>query len=166
MSEDLFKRVDLTVLYPPFVKMAQKAIKELDAEGHRYYAISGLRTYDEQNALYAQGRTKPGAIVTKAKGGESYHNFGIALDFCKDQDIVRRGLQPDWNKEAYRPLAKAMDHVGLEPGLNWRFVDAPHVQLKLSEFAIDLKDLREMYEAGGRDTVFAFLDSFSWEPEK
>lgn len=43
-------------------------------------AHSGLRTYEEQNALYAQGRTAPGNKVTNAKGGFSNHNFGIAFD--------------------------------------------------------------------------------------
>src|ERR1043165_556102 len=41
-----------------------------------------LRTFEEQNALYAQGRTKPGQIVTNAKGGQSYHNYGLAIDFA------------------------------------------------------------------------------------
>lgn len=44
--------------------------------------VQGLRTFAEQNALYAQGRTTPGAIVTKARGGQSYHNYGLAIDFC------------------------------------------------------------------------------------
>ena len=39
-----------------------------------------LRTIKEQNDLYAQGRTKPGKIVTNAKGGQSYHNYGLAID--------------------------------------------------------------------------------------
>jgi peptidoglycan L-alanyl-D-glutamate endopeptidase CwlK len=42
--------------------------------------LSGTRTYDEQRALYAQGRTKPGPRVTNAGPGQSNHNFGIAFD--------------------------------------------------------------------------------------
>jgi len=42
--------------------------------------ISGLRTYEEQDALYAQGRTAPGPKVTNAPGGHSNHNFGLAFD--------------------------------------------------------------------------------------
>lgn len=41
----------------------------------------GLRTIDEQNELYAKGRTKPGSIVTNAIGGKSFHNYGLAIDF-------------------------------------------------------------------------------------
>jgi len=39
-----------------------------------------LRTFKEQEAIYAQGRTKPGVIVTKAKPGLSVHNYGMAID--------------------------------------------------------------------------------------
>ena len=39
-----------------------------------------LRTFAEQDAIYAQGRTKPGPIVSYSKGGQSFHNFGLAVD--------------------------------------------------------------------------------------
>ncbi|CAJ0596443.1 unnamed protein product [Cylicocyclus nassatus] len=42
--------------------------------------ICGTRTIAEQDALYAQGRTKPGAKVTNARGGSSMHNYAIAID--------------------------------------------------------------------------------------
>lgn len=42
----------------------------------------GLRTIDYQNSLYAQGRTTKGSIITNAKGGQSLHNYGLAVDFC------------------------------------------------------------------------------------
>lgn len=46
------------------------------------------RTFQEQDAIYAQGRTTPGNIVTYAKGGQSYHNYGLAVDivFLIDKD--------------------------------------------------------------------------------
>lgn len=44
--------------------------------------VQGLRTFAEQDALYAQGRTKPGKIVTNAKAGSSFHNYGLAIDFA------------------------------------------------------------------------------------
>lgn len=44
--------------------------------------VQGLRTFSEQDALYAQGRTKPGNRVTNSKGGQSYHNYGLAIDFA------------------------------------------------------------------------------------
>src|SRR5688572_22238652 len=44
--------------------------------------VQGLRTVKEQDALFAKGRTTPGPIVTKARGGKSYHNYGLAIDFA------------------------------------------------------------------------------------
>ena len=52
----------------------------------------GLRSWNDQNRLYAQGRTTPGRIVTRAKGGESAHNFGYAVDFV----VMTEGF-PDWD---------------------------------------------------------------------
>lgn len=42
--------------------------------------VQDYRTYAEQNAIYAEGRTQPGKIRTKAKGGQSNHNFALAID--------------------------------------------------------------------------------------
>src|SRR6478736_3448878 len=49
--------------------------------------VQGLRTIEEQDALYAQGRTIPGKVVTKAKGGSSYHNYGLAIDLVEIKDL-------------------------------------------------------------------------------
>jgi peptidoglycan L-alanyl-D-glutamate endopeptidase CwlK len=51
-----------------------------DALSHPIALVSGFRTLQEQDVLYAQGRTRPGKIVTNAIGGRSWHNFGRAFD--------------------------------------------------------------------------------------
>lgn len=43
--------------------------------------VQGLRSFEEQDKLYAQGRSTPGPRVTNSKGGQSYHNYGLAIDF-------------------------------------------------------------------------------------
>src|SRR5665213_2098850 len=45
------------------------------------YIIESLRTFEESDKLYQEGRTTPGEIVTKAQAGQSYHNYGLAFDF-------------------------------------------------------------------------------------
>ena len=45
------------------------------------YITQSIRTFEESAQLYAQGRTIPGAKVTNAKPGQSYHNYGLAIDF-------------------------------------------------------------------------------------
>lgn len=54
-----------------------------------------LRTGPEQDALYAQGRTAPGPIVTKARAGQSAHQFGLAIDF-----VIMANGKPDWSGDS------------------------------------------------------------------
>lgn len=88
--------------------------------------ISGLRTFQEQDALYAQGRTSPGDIVTNARAGHSVHNFGLAFDV---------GVFEGSRFLAESPRYKAVGALGLELGLEWggnwkTIVDEPHFQLR------------------------------------
>ena len=61
----------------------------------------GFRTFAEQDALYAQGRTKPGAKVTNAKGGQSIHNYGLAVDIVLiiDGKIASWDTKKDFDKD-------------------------------------------------------------------
>lgn len=105
--------------------------------------ISGTRTYEEQNKLFRQGRFgNPGKIVTKARGGRSNHNFGIAWDigiFLSDGSYSRN--DSDYNSLAI--YAKA----SLEWGGNWpSFIDPPHYQLKTIQPKITW--VRSRFESG------------------
>lgn len=95
--------------------------------GYKLTVVSTLRTYAEQNALYAQGRTKPGNIVTKAPGGRSNHNFGAASDHAI---LSAKGWISDmklWDS-IFEPAASQVP--GLEWGKHWKFVDRPHLQVR------------------------------------
>src|ERR1700676_5276576 len=70
----------IATLLPEVQPYARALVTKAGANGITIKVISGLRTYAEQDDLYAQGRTKPGNIVTNARGGYSNHNFGIAFD--------------------------------------------------------------------------------------
>lgn len=102
--------------------------------------VQGLRTIDEQNALYAQGRTKPGNIVTNARGGSSYHNYGLAIDFAilvdKDgngtYDEVSWDIKKDNDRDGtadWLEVVKVFEAAGWEWGGRWASIkDYPHVQ--------------------------------------
>lgn len=99
--------------------------------------IEGTRSYARQNELKASGRG-----VTNAKGGQSWHNFGLAVDFG-----VFRGKSYILTDEPYRKLgALARGVHGLEWGGDWKgkLVDTPHVQLK--KYA-KVADARVKFEA-------------------
>ena len=88
---------DITLCHPRLQKIAAAWIKACAVEGITV-AISGtLRTAAEQDALYAQGRTKPGNIVTNAKGSsyKSQHQWGIAFDFYLKMDVDGDGKISD-----------------------------------------------------------------------
>ncbi len=95
--------------------------------------LSGTRTYAEQNALYALGRTKPGRIVTKARGGFSNHNFGIAWDVGIFVDGVYYEGKKGKEDQAYSDLARFIKNNnvnGISWGGDWKsIVDKPHYQL-------------------------------------
>jgi peptidoglycan L-alanyl-D-glutamate endopeptidase CwlK len=121
----------------PCVKAAAEALIDRSYAGGIPIVITqGLRTIAEQNALYAQGRTAPGSIVTNAKGGYSNHNFGVAIDFAlltndgksvswdAKLDANRNG-KADWNEVV--TLAKAL---GFTWGGDWKtFLDLPHFEM-------------------------------------
>jgi peptidoglycan L-alanyl-D-glutamate endopeptidase CwlK len=100
----------------------------------------GLRTIDEQNALYAQGRTKPGNIVTNASGGKSYHNYGLAFDFCLVYDTDKNGvydetswdIRKDNDKDGVADcleVVKVFEAAGYQWGGKWSSIkDYPHLQ--------------------------------------
>ena len=102
-------------------------IEQAYKEGIYVLITDGYRSNAEQDALYAQGRTKPGKIVTNAKGGQSNHNFGIAVDFCLTNEkgtIANYTVNSDWRRVA--SIAKSK---GFEWGGDWKgFVDNPHLE--------------------------------------
>jgi len=98
-----------------------------------------LRTFAEQDALFAQGRTKPGKIVTKAKGGQSYHNYGLAIDIVLLVDKDGNGTfeAASWDTKTdfdgdklsdWMEIVAIFKRYGWTWGGDWRFVDAPHFE--------------------------------------
>ena len=118
----------IATLQPQVRPYARALVKKAASIGITIKVISGLRTYDEQNKLYAQGRTKPGPIVTNARGGFSNHNFGIAFDIG-----VFDGARYVPESPRYKAVGALGVELGLEWGGNWRTIqDEPHFQLRPS----------------------------------
>ena len=116
----------IATLLPEVQPFARALVHKAKANGVTIKILSGLRTYDEQNALYAQGRTAPGNKITNAKGGFSNHNFGIAFDIGVFEGAKYLGDSPK-----YKAVGVLGMELGLEWGGNWKtFVDQPHYQLR------------------------------------
>jgi peptidoglycan L-alanyl-D-glutamate endopeptidase CwlK len=115
-----------------------------------------LRTIAEQNKLFAQGRTIAGKIVTKARGGHSYHNYGLAIDIVLIKDVNGDGnydkavwdTKSDFDgdgKSDWMEVVQIFKEYGWEWGGDWKFVDAPHFQ---KTFGYSVRQLLNMHAAG------------------
>jgi peptidoglycan L-alanyl-D-glutamate endopeptidase CwlK len=116
----------LSGVHPALVGRAMALIGMAAADGQTIRVSQGLRSFAEQDRLFAQGRTKPGPRVTNARGGQSLHNYGLAVDF-----VFLVGGRVSWERGLYDQLGPWCSRIGgLEWGGSWaRFRDAPHVQL-------------------------------------
>jgi peptidoglycan L-alanyl-D-glutamate endopeptidase CwlK len=86
---------------------------------------STVRDHEAQDALYAQGRTTPGAKVTNVKGGGSFHNFRVAFDFVP----VVNGKAIWSDIVLWERCGTIGEQCGLEWGGRWKkFQDRPHMQ--------------------------------------
>ena len=112
----------------PLAKMyAIRFLNEAAVQNIPVLITCTYRDNEYQDHLYAQGRTRPGNKVTKAKGGQSAHNYRVAFDFVP-LDVFGRA---DWNNlDAFKKLGAIGKKVGLDWGGNWTsFVDMPHMQV-------------------------------------
>ena len=133
-------------LHPVIMAAATVLIERCYARGVPILITQGLRTIAEQDALYAQGRTKPGSIVTNAKGGYSYHNYGLAVDFAlllPNGSSVSWDMNRDYNGNNIKDWIEVVEEakkLGFEWGGDWTtFKDYPHFQMV---FGLTLTQLR------------------------
>lgn len=138
---------NIATLLPEVQPFARKLVHEAAKKGITIKVTSALRTYAEQDALYAQGRTKPGSIVTNARGGQSAHNFGLAFDVTEFN-----GTKPVWESDNYDVVGEIGQKMGLDWGGSWRsFTDRPHFAFRPkwsagmseSRFLAELRDRKE-----------------------
>lgn len=86
--------------------------------------IEAYRSNERSDELYAQGRTKPGNIVTNAKGGSSYHNYRLAFDVALESNG-----KISWSvDDNYMKVVRVFKRYGFEWGGDWNFKDYPHFQ--------------------------------------
>jgi hypothetical protein len=140
----------LSLVHPELARRVTLMITALAARGVIIEVVQGLRTFAEQDALFAQGRTKPGQVVTRARGGRSNHNYKLAADVCP---FVNG--KPDWNAKpaVWEMIGEEARRAGLEWGGDWkRFTDHPHVQLPVG---LSISDCHRLFRQGGLAAVEA-----------
>lgn len=147
-------------LHPKVRKQVMDTITDLETNSFpptvAIRIVQGLRTFDEQNALYALGRTKAGKVVTNARGGVSYHNYGLAIDFVLLYDKDGNGtfealswdINYDFDKDGvadWQEVVKAFKNIGWNWGGDWQSLkDNPHLQ---NTFGYSISELLAKYNA-------------------
>lgn len=123
----------LTDLHPQMQPMVTRFLANARTAGIDLLVTCTYRSNEEQAALYAIGRTKPGRIVTNAKPGRSTHNNtldGKPAALAVDVVPLRDG-KPVWS--ASDPVWKRVGEIGEKVGLEWAgrwttFREYPHFQ--------------------------------------
>ncbi|MGM0898888.1 MAG: M15 family metallopeptidase [Bacillota bacterium] len=137
-----------TALHPIVETKRDQLIARAEDIGIDIVITDGFRSIEEQDRIHAQGRSDSGNVVTYAQGGESYHNYGLAIDYAlrlPDGSVVwdiRRddngNGRPDWFE-----VADIGKELGFEWGGDWtRFKDYPHLQM---DFGLSIQQLQDGY---------------------
>jgi peptidoglycan L-alanyl-D-glutamate endopeptidase CwlK len=122
-------------LHPKVAAFCQDFINRAAAQGIDILITSTYRDKESQDALYAQGRTAPGKIVTNARGGQSWHNWRVAFDF-----VPLKNGKAQWADTAlFTQCGELAEACGLEWAGRWvKFKELAHCQytagLKLADF--------------------------------
>lgn len=122
-------------LKPKVARLATKFILKCRDAGFNIEITEGFRTLKRQAELYAQGRTKPGAIVTNAGPGQSLHNYGVAFDVV----FIINGKRS--YKGSWEQIGAIAAEFGLEHG-DRGYVDLPHFQYRASYSLSDFQNKR------------------------
>jgi len=105
---------------PVFVEKLRAVLTDLVEQGFSPEIFEGYRSFDRQESLFAQGRSRGGDIVTNARGGQSWHQYGLAVD------IVHQGADKWRESDLWSALGEAGERQGLYWGGN--FGDRPHLE--------------------------------------
>jgi peptidoglycan L-alanyl-D-glutamate endopeptidase CwlK len=149
---DAISEERLSLVLPGLADKIRTMAEMLSLEGIEIRVTQGLRTWAEQAALYAQGRTAPGSVVTNAQPGYSWHNFGLAVDVAPFDGGV-----PEWNtsQPAWGRIIAIGESLGLFSGDEFHAIkDEPHFQLT-GQLPVSPDDsVRAEFQSGGIEAVW------------
>src|SRR6267154_5309216 len=155
----------LSEVHPELARRVRKLAEKCEANNIILRVSQGLRTWDQQDLLYAQGRSAPGPIVTHAPGGYSAHNFGYAVDIVPGEEMENFApFTPDWDSmdSRWQQVLLLAKTCHLAEGAEWRtFPDRPHLYPQELPANPD-NNYRFLYKEGGLEAVWANIKLESW----
>lgn len=151
----------LADLAPAVRKAAERVLAGMKEDGFKCIQFDTLRTADRQSYLFGKGRTPeqclehgvsaywawptcPDGKVTNATNGQTWHNYGMAVDFVENDATPWTASQAFWH---------ALSRHAVENGLLWggswrRFPDLPHTQWAKCPISPPLDDALELLKNG------------------
>jgi hypothetical protein len=146
---DSISTARLNLVYPGLAAKINQLYTMLAPQDFR--VTQGLRTWSQQAALYAQGRTAPGEIVTNAPAGYSWHEFGLAVDL-----VPMVGGEPDWDVEhpSWPAMISTGESLGLVSGSTWTNPDRPHFQMTGAFPVTPNNEVRQLFLSNGIEEVW------------
>ena len=158
-------------VHPGLAERIRKLAELLHPEGLQFRAYMGLRSNSQQLELWRLGRETPshipckhgavgtcakhpfGVPVTNARPGESWHNYGCAVDVAPDNPALP-GYQPNWNAghPAWKRLIEVAESLGLRSGKSWQ--DSPHLEFTGRFGTKPDGEIEYLYKEGGLKAVW------------
>ena len=133
-------------LHPIVGEKSNQLIEQSEAIGIPILISDGYRSIESQDVLYEKGRSLEGDIVTYARGGESYHNYGLAIDFVlqNSDGSISYDLERDLNGNGeadWFEVIRIGKNLGFSSGADWPgFKDYPHLEYTFDLSISDLKN--------------------------
>lgn len=145
------KQRDQAQLHPNFRAALDKLLAQAAAENIPFRVFEAYRTPERQEWLYAQGRTRSGGVVTKARAWESFHQYGLAVDL-----VLFIDGQWSWSNDG--PLRTHWSRLGemaSEVGLRTLAWEAPHVEWPVTIAEATSAPMLASGDEGWRDNLEA-----------
>jgi peptidoglycan L-alanyl-D-glutamate endopeptidase CwlK len=174
----------LSYVHPIVAQKGEMVLDKCASSGIQMGVCSGLRDFKIQHDLFIKGRIlKNGiwvpvdpinhkGIVTNSDAGDSFHNYGLAIDCVLDSNPFKPGLQPTWDdfRDSNKDSVNDWDTYGeiaMELGFSWgRYFpglkDIPHIQYTAG---LTLKQIKFIYNASGMSGVWETITQLHNEHE-
>ncbi len=152
-------RERLAEVHPELRRRSELVIEGMAVQLVRIEVVRGLCTAAEQDAIWQIGRGLPGKIVTHARGYQSNHVIGCALDVAPEDSITGK---PDWNADhpVWQSIVRMAASYGLRDGKSWH--DLPH--LELMEIPTEpTEEIQQLCKSEGVQAVWKALNIQQWE---
>lgn len=144
----------LSEVYPPFSDKLVELKSRCHKQGAKVKLIHGLRSMQEQTRLYNQGRSNNLPIVTKARAGSSWHNFGLGADWAFEGDMPFPNPARKEGIRLWNILGRNARDLRLNWGGDWGW-DFGHVEMTCG---VKLFLIQKMHREAGKRGMYGVWD--------